>query len=101
MKAIVDAKTHRILGAAVLGLEGGELATVFQVAMMGLVKAVDRFGKLYRGDQEAVSTYGVPLVNIVRRQEHVDLLKSIGATHVIYPEFIMGQRFVQPDISFV
>lgn len=25
---------------------------------------------------------GVPLVNIVRRQEHVDLLKSIGATHV-------------------
>ncbi|MBX3707813.1 MAG: zinc-binding dehydrogenase [Pseudomonadales bacterium] len=25
---------------------------------------------------------GVPLVNIVRKQEHVDLLKSIGATHV-------------------
>ncbi len=25
---------------------------------------------------------GVPLVNIVRRQEHVDLLESLGATHV-------------------
>ena len=25
---------------------------------------------------------GVPLVNIVRRQEHVDLLRAIGATHV-------------------
>ncbi len=25
---------------------------------------------------------GTPLVNVVRRQEHVDLLKSIGATHV-------------------
>lgn len=35
MKAIVDVDTKRILGAAVLGLEGGELATVFQVAMMG------------------------------------------------------------------
>ncbi|MBC7895948.1 MAG: mercuric reductase [Cytophagaceae bacterium] len=35
MKAIVDTKTNRILGAAVLGLEGGELATVLQVAMMG------------------------------------------------------------------
>jgi len=35
MKAVVDAKTDRILGAAVLGLEGGEVATVLQVAMMG------------------------------------------------------------------
>jgi pyruvate/2-oxoglutarate dehydrogenase complex dihydrolipoamide dehydrogenase (E3) component len=35
MKAVVDAKTNRILGAAVLGLEGGEVATVIQVAMMG------------------------------------------------------------------
>ncbi len=26
---------------------------------------------------------GLPLVNIVRRQEHVDLLRSIGATHVV------------------
>ena len=35
MKAVVDAKTDRILGAAVLGIEGGEVATVLQVAMMG------------------------------------------------------------------
>ncbi len=35
MKAVVDAETDRILGAAVLGIEGGEVATVLQVAMMG------------------------------------------------------------------
>lgn len=35
MKAIVDEKTGEILGAAILGIEGGEVATVLQVAMMG------------------------------------------------------------------
>lgn len=37
MKAVVDAKTDQILGAAILGIEGGEIATVLQVAMMGRV----------------------------------------------------------------
>jgi pyruvate/2-oxoglutarate dehydrogenase complex dihydrolipoamide dehydrogenase (E3) component len=35
MKAIVDAETDRILGAAVLGVSGGEVMTVLEVAMMG------------------------------------------------------------------
>ena len=35
MKAIVDAETDQILGAAVLGLEGGEIMAMLQVAMMG------------------------------------------------------------------
>ena len=35
MKAIVDAETDKILGAAVLGLEGGELMSMLQLAMMG------------------------------------------------------------------
>lgn len=35
MKAIVDADSARILGAAVLGLEGGEVASMLQLAMMG------------------------------------------------------------------
>jgi pyruvate/2-oxoglutarate dehydrogenase complex dihydrolipoamide dehydrogenase (E3) component len=35
MKAIVDAATGQILGAAVLGLEGGELMSMLQLAMMG------------------------------------------------------------------
>jgi len=35
MKAIVDTQTGRILGAAVLGTEGGEIASLIQVAMMG------------------------------------------------------------------
>lgn len=34
MKAVVDGKTGRILGAAILGIEGGEVAAVIQVAMM-------------------------------------------------------------------
>jgi len=35
MKAVVDAKTERILGAAILGIEGGELMSMLQIAMMG------------------------------------------------------------------
>lgn len=35
MKATVDADTGQILGATVLGLEGGEIAAVLEVAMMG------------------------------------------------------------------
>ncbi len=35
MKAIVDAKTGQILGAAILGIEGGEVMAVLQMAMMG------------------------------------------------------------------
>ncbi len=35
MKAIVDADTRQILGAAVLGIEGGEIMAILQVAMMG------------------------------------------------------------------
>ena len=35
MKAIVDADTKHILGAAVLGVEGGEVMAVLEVAMMG------------------------------------------------------------------
>ncbi|HWC96841.1 MAG TPA: mercuric reductase [Candidatus Sulfopaludibacter sp.] len=35
MKAIVDADTHQILGAAVLGIEGGELMSMLELAMMG------------------------------------------------------------------
>lgn len=35
MKALVEERTDRVLGAAVLGVEGGELASVLQVAIMG------------------------------------------------------------------
>ncbi|MGZ8846929.1 MAG: mercuric reductase [Pyrinomonadaceae bacterium] len=35
MKAIVDADTNQILGAAILGVEGGELMSMFEIAMMG------------------------------------------------------------------
>jgi pyruvate/2-oxoglutarate dehydrogenase complex dihydrolipoamide dehydrogenase (E3) component len=37
MKAVVDADTNLVLGAAVLGLEGGEVMAVLQMAMMGKV----------------------------------------------------------------
>jgi len=35
IKAIVDAGTNQILGVSVLGIEGGELMAVFQMAMVG------------------------------------------------------------------
>ena len=38
MKAIVDAGTEEILGATVLGIEGGEVMAVLEVAMMGKLR---------------------------------------------------------------
>ncbi|HMQ34697.1 MAG TPA: mercuric reductase [Chloroflexaceae bacterium] len=35
MKAVVDAATDRILGCAILGLEGGEIMSALQIAMLG------------------------------------------------------------------
>lgn len=35
MKAVVDRDTGRILGASILGVEGGEVAAVLQMAMLG------------------------------------------------------------------
>ena len=35
MKAIVDAATNQILGAAILGIEGGEVMSAIEIAMMG------------------------------------------------------------------
>ena len=37
MKAVVDADTKQILGAAVLGIEGGEIMAILEVAMIGKV----------------------------------------------------------------
>ncbi|HKD75208.1 MAG TPA: mercuric reductase [Ktedonobacterales bacterium] len=35
MKAVVDVQTQQILGCAILGIDGGEIAAVIEVAMMG------------------------------------------------------------------
>jgi pyruvate/2-oxoglutarate dehydrogenase complex dihydrolipoamide dehydrogenase (E3) component len=35
MKAVVDAGTGEILGCAILGIEGGEIMAMIQIAMMG------------------------------------------------------------------
>lgn len=37
MKALVNTKTKQILGAAILGVEGGEIMSMLQIAMMGKV----------------------------------------------------------------
>ena len=41
MKAVVDADTGKILGCAVLGIEGGEITAMIQIAMMGNLKYKD------------------------------------------------------------
>jgi pyruvate/2-oxoglutarate dehydrogenase complex dihydrolipoamide dehydrogenase (E3) component len=41
MKAIVDADTGHILGAAVLGLEGGEIMSMLQLAILGKLRDID------------------------------------------------------------
>jgi pyruvate/2-oxoglutarate dehydrogenase complex dihydrolipoamide dehydrogenase (E3) component len=35
MKAVVDPETKQILGFAALGMQGGEIAAMVQIAMMG------------------------------------------------------------------
>ena len=35
LKAVVDARTDRILGFAALGIEGGEIMSMIEIAMMG------------------------------------------------------------------
>ena len=35
MKAVVDAESRQILGAAILGIEGGEIVSALEIAMMG------------------------------------------------------------------
>lgn len=35
MKALVDADTKQILGAMVLGVEGGEIMSMLEIAMLG------------------------------------------------------------------
>ena len=37
IKAVVDTESKEILGAAALGLEGGEIMAMFEIAMMGKV----------------------------------------------------------------
>ena len=41
MKAIVDADTGQILGAAVLGVEGGEIVSMLQLAIIGKLRYAD------------------------------------------------------------
>ena len=40
-KAIIDKKTGKILGASIISSEGGEIATVLQMAMHGNIKATE------------------------------------------------------------
>ncbi|MFF9044322.1 mercuric reductase [Streptomyces parvulus] len=47
MKAVVDADTRQILGAAVLGAEGGEIMSIIQVAMLGRLSADDMANTIF------------------------------------------------------
>lgn len=59
MKVTVDAKTNRILGAAIIGAEGGEIMSVLQMAMMGKVTSEEiRYGVF------AHPTYAESLMNL-------------------------------------
>ena len=54
MKAVVDAKSNQILGAAVLGIEGGEIMSQIQLAMMG-GSPTRRYGRRLRSSHAAES----------------------------------------------
>lgn len=67
MKAVVDAESQRILGAAVLGAEGGELASMLQIAMMGNLPYT-----ALRDGMFAHPTLAESLNNLFRRLEQPD-----------------------------
>lgn len=64
MKAVVDRDTDRILGAAILGTEGGEIMSVLQMAMMGGVTAQE-----LRSSAFAHPTYTESLNNLFSNLE--------------------------------
>jgi dihydrolipoamide dehydrogenase len=49
MKIVIDKKTEKILGCTILGIEGGEMMSMVQIAMMGNLK--------YTALQEAIFTH--------------------------------------------
>jgi pyruvate/2-oxoglutarate dehydrogenase complex dihydrolipoamide dehydrogenase (E3) component len=64
MKAVVDAKTGKILGAAILAEQGGEIVTILQMAMMGNIS----YDKILNG-VFAHPTYAESLNNLFMRLE--------------------------------
>jgi pyruvate/2-oxoglutarate dehydrogenase complex dihydrolipoamide dehydrogenase (E3) component len=48
MKAVVDAETAQILGCAVLGVEGGEIMSMLEIAIMGKLPSVTQFSLIPR-----------------------------------------------------
>ncbi|MFG1808264.1 mercuric reductase [Streptomyces sp. NPDC049040] len=47
MKAVIDAHSGEILGATVLGVEGGEIMTIIQTAMLGKLSATAMAGAIF------------------------------------------------------
>ena len=64
MKVVVDLDTEQILGAAILGIEGGEIMSMLQIAMMGKLP----FSKL-RDAVFAHPTFAESLNNLFRKVE--------------------------------
>ena len=64
MKAVIDADSDQILGAAILGVEGGEVMSVLQVAMMGGVPYT-----VIRDGVFAHPTFSEPLNNLFSNLE--------------------------------
>jgi len=64
LKVIVDAQSEQILGGAILATEGGEIATMLQIAMMGGLK----FTAL-RDAAIAHPTFAEALNNVFYRRE--------------------------------
>lgn len=62
MKAVVDTETDKILGAAVLGMEGGEVMAMIQLAMMGGLTATQLYNGVFAHPtlSEALNTLFAP-----------------------------------------
>ncbi len=64
MKIIIDKKTEKILGCTILGVEGGEMMSMVQIAMMGNLK--------YTSLQGAIFTHPTLAESLNKIFEHIE-----------------------------
>jgi len=95
MKAVVDADTRQILGCAILGIEGGELMSMLEIAITGKVpytalKEAIFATRRWRGLEQPVRVAG-----FLRRKLTAYGLGNRAASRLGFGHFLANQIQVQ------
>ncbi|KAF3217250.1 hypothetical protein TWF679_002267 [Orbilia oligospora] len=91
MKAVVDGDTEEILGYTCLGIEGGEMMSMVQIAMMGKLSTFTAGGASNRWPTHLVNQSGIgPEINQAKPRSNDD--------HVAGPSTMAGASIQRPTI---